>query len=120
MLGVRSLKCGHFLTGVASSRTFPQKKIAHSWFRVIALCVCNLSICVAFLAPLIFLPQHPFGLCPPPPPLRLFEVCVCVRSVVEPEPDFLAGAGPGLLLFGLGVLWWHVKLHSELRLCHFV
>ena len=28
-------------------------------------------------------------------------------SVVEPEPDFFAGAGSGLLLCDLGVLRWH-------------
>ena len=39
-----------------------------------------------------------------------------VCSVMEPEPDFLAGAGAGekgsgsgLLLFGLGVLWWQSR-----------
>ena len=46
-------------------------------------------------------------------------------SVVEPEPDFLAGAGAGekapapVLAPGCCCLAY-VKLHSELRLCHFV
>ena len=40
---------------------------------------------------------------------------VVMSSVVEPEPDFLSGAGAGekapalLLLFGLVELWWQSR-----------
>ena len=44
---------------------------------------------------------------------------LAVASVVEPEPDFLAGvgagekgSGSGLLLFGLRVLWWQSSDNS--------
>ena len=46
----------------------------------------------------------------------LLSMTMTMGSVVEPEPDFLAGAragekgsGSGLLLFGLGVLWWQSR-----------
>ena len=42
-----------------------------------------------------------------------------LTSVVEPEPDFFAGAGEkgsGLLLFGLEVLWIRIKIKNYAKI----